>query len=102
MRPMLASSLSTSSFGSASGSGPASSLSSPALARGVNGMSLGPGPSSYINGQGSSNNNVGGSWIREGPVSTKEDGLRSMFFGKRYAILRESALTFHKSKEVSP
>lgn len=39
-------------------------------------------------------------FIRDGPVQTKEDGIRSMFFVKRYAILRDTALTFHKSKEV--
>lgn len=55
---------------------------------------------SYHNGSGIGGG-VGGDWIREGPVSTKEDGLRSMFFSKRYAVLRTSALTFHKSKEVS-
>lgn len=42
-----------------------------------------------------------GSILREGQVSIKEDGIRSMFFSKRWALLRQNALTFHKNREVS-
>jgi hypothetical protein len=38
--------------------------------------------------------------LREGQVSIKEDGIRSMFFSKRWALLRPNALSFHKNKEV--
>lgn len=63
------------------------------MSKSFNGMNLNASTSSL-----SSN---GDAFIREGPVSTKEDGIRSMFFSKKYAILRQTALTFHKSKEVS-
>ena len=85
----MTSSNSSSSFASASGMS--------GISRGMGGMSVGsPASSTYSNGSASS----GGNWIREGQVSIKEDGLKSIFFSKRHAILRESALTFHKSKEV--
>jgi len=93
MRPLLSSSQSSSSFATA-----ASHMSTNTLNKSMNGMHLATPSISRSNG-GSSGGGGSGAWIREGPLSIKEDGLRSMFFSKRYAILRESALTFHKSKE---
>lgn len=35
--------------------------------------------------------------VRKGYVSVKEDGLRSWIWSKRWLVLRESTLLFHKN-----
>lgn len=115
LRPLFTSAHSSSSFNNGS---------TGSLTRGVNNLNLsnsgspGPGSSSGSHHSGSSSfsgrtsslfsrdTNTGtgsaaGNVLREGQVSIKEDGIRSMFFSKRWALLRQNALTFHKNREVS-
>lgn len=116
-RPPLnnAHSSSSSSFHHLSSSPSPSPSPSAGLSRSINSLSIGSpsvashyssgytqhgGSSGSVGSNAMLSSSVGGTWIREGHVSIKEDGIRSMFFSKRYAILRENALSFHKSKEV--
>lgn len=122
LRPLLTSSHSSSTFQNGSSSFASS------LTRGMNGLSLSNGGSNAGSNTNSYNGSIASrstsnlfgagsnspldhrnsssslhsssNIIREGPVSTKEDGIRSMFFSKRWALLRTNALTFHKNKEV--
>jgi protein-serine/threonine kinase len=36
--------------------------------------------------------------IKEGYVSLKEDGLRAWIWSKRYCVLRDQSLTFHRNE----
>jgi hypothetical protein len=36
--------------------------------------------------------------IKEGYLSVKEDGLRAWIWSKRYCVLRDQALTFHRNE----
>jgi hypothetical protein len=36
--------------------------------------------------------------IKEGYLSVKEDGLRAWIWSKRFCVLRDQALTFHRNE----
>lgn len=36
--------------------------------------------------------------IKEGYLSLKEEGLRAWIWSKRYCVLRDQSLTFHRSE----
>ncbi|OZJ01844.1 hypothetical protein BZG36_04943 [Bifiguratus adelaidae] len=42
-----------------------------------------------------------GEIIRDGYLSVKEDGLRSWIWSKRYCLLREQTLTFHRNEQTT-
>lgn len=49
---------------------------------------------------GTSGSASNGGIVRKGYVSVKEDGIRSWIWSKRWLVLRDQTLTFHKN-EVS-
>lgn len=108
LRPLLTTAHSSSSFNNGSSGSLSRGVSNLSLSS--NGPSTAPSTPSGSSGRnsffGQSSNNTSslvatGSVLREGQVSIKEDGIRSMFFSKRWALLRQNALTFHKNREVS-
>ncbi|KAK9894814.1 Pkinase-domain-containing protein [Cystobasidium minutum MCA 4210] len=106
LRPLLTTAHSSSSFNNGSSGSLSRGVSNLSLSS--NGPSTAPSTPSGSSGRnsffGQSSNNTSslvatGSVLREGQVSIKEDGIRSMFFSKRWALLRQNALTFHKNRE---
>ncbi|KAK9235634.1 kinase-like domain-containing protein [Lipomyces kononenkoae] len=90
------------------GPAPAPPVSRPPLATKTSAANLQVLPLNRIlsptSGSGGNNNGLGlkGHIIRQGWASVKEDGLRSFIWAKKYLILRDSNLDFHKNESSPP